>query len=105
LNRSAAKLSYNDAQNVIEGKPLGAVPVVPEHNASDIAHDISILEGLAKKLRAARFENGALSTESLKLAFKLDEATGLPVDCWQYERADANELIEEVNPSDMFSEI
>jgi protein SSD1 len=93
--KSAAKLSYQDAQNVIEGQTLGAVAVTPEHDATDIAHDIRILESLAKKLRAERFENGALSTDSLKLSFKLDDNTGQPVDCWQYQRADANDLIEE----------
>jgi protein SSD1 len=88
-------LAYKDAQNVIEGKNLGSVPVAPEHGAADIEHDIKILEGLAKKLRARRFENGTLSLDSLRLQFKLDD-NGLPVDCGQYERTDANDLIEEV---------
>ncbi|KAK0191056.1 SSD1 protein [Armillaria mellea] len=92
--RSASKLSYSDAQNVIEGKVLGGVVVSPEHNASDIEHDIRILDDLAKKLRAQRFENGTLSLDSLRLQFKLGD-TGLPVDCWQYQRVDANDLIEE----------
>ncbi len=93
--RSASKLGYSDAQNVIEGKVLGGVVVSPEHNASDIEHDIRILDDLAKKLRAQRFENGTLSLDSLRLQFKLGD-TGLPVDCWQYQRVDANDLIEEV---------
>ncbi|OBZ70401.1 DIS3-like exonuclease 2 [Grifola frondosa] len=40
--RSAAKLSYNDAQAVIDGKTLGSA-VDPEHNAADIAHDIKFM--------------------------------------------------------------
>ncbi|KAJ6536627.1 RNB-domain-containing protein [Mycena sp. CBHHK59/15] len=92
--KSAAKLAYKDAQNVIEGKNLGSFPVTPEHGAADIEHDIKVLEGLAKKLRARRFENGTLSLDSLRLQFKLD-GNGLPVDCGQYERTDANDLIEE----------
>ncbi|KAH7879895.1 RNB-domain-containing protein [Lentinula edodes] len=92
--RSASQLSYEDAQNVIEGKTLGEVPVIPEHNASDIEHDIKILHGLAKKLRQERFDNGTLSLESLQLQFKLDD-NGIPVDCWQRERNDANDLIQE----------
>ncbi|RDB22631.1 Virulence protein SSD1 [Hypsizygus marmoreus] len=92
--RSAAKLSYQDAQNVIEGKILGGVSVAPEHSASDIEHDIRVLEDLAKKLRAQRFANGTLSLDSLRLAFKLDD-NGTPVDCGQYEQTDANSLIEE----------
>lgn len=88
-------MTYEDAQNIIEGRVLGGVTVAPEQTTSDIEHDIRLLESLAKKLRAQRFENGALSTESLRLSFKLDES-GMPVDCGQYERTDANDLIEEV---------
>ena len=93
--RSAARLSYQDAQNVIEGKVLGGVAVAPEHNASDIEHDIRNLEELAKKLREQRFENGTLSLESLRLSFDLDE-DGIPVDCGQYRQTDANFLVKEV---------
>jgi protein SSD1 len=94
-SRSAAKLAYQDAQNVIEGKALGGVPIIPEHDVGAIEHDIKVLESLAKQLRVQRFENGTLGLDSLRLSFKLDD-NGLPVDCWQYERTDANELIEEV---------
>lgn len=96
--RSAAKLAYKDAQDVIEGQVLGDVAVAPEHDAADIAHDIKVLENLAKQMRAHRFENGTLSLDSLRLSFKLDD-NGLPTDCWQYKRTDANDLIEEVNIS------
>ena len=92
--RSTAKLAYTDAQRVIEGKVLGDVSVTPEHDAAGIAHDIKVLEGLAKKLRVARFANGALSLQPLRLSFQLD-GNGLPTDCGQYERTDANELVEE----------
>ncbi|KAF5388028.1 hypothetical protein D9615_000459 [Tricholomella constricta] len=92
--KSATKLSYQDAQNVIEGKGLGSVAVAPEHGASDIEHDIRNLQDLAKKLRAQRFENGTLSLESLELTFELDD-NGLPVDCGQYQRTDAHCLVEE----------
>jgi protein SSD1 len=95
LIRSAAKLAYQDAQNVIEGRALSGVPILPEHNAADIEHDIRNLEDLAKKLRAQRFENGTLSLESLRLSFKLDD-NGMPVDCGQYKQTDANFLVQEV---------
>lgn len=93
--KSAAQLSYTDAQNVIEGKTLGSVPVIPEHNAADIAHDIKVLEDIAKQLRAQRIDNGALSLESLKLSFSLDD-NGFPTDCGPVEYADANKLVAEV---------
>ncbi|THV08492.1 RNB-domain-containing protein [Dendrothele bispora CBS 962.96] len=92
--KSAAQLSYQDAQNVIEGKTVGSVPVIPEQNASDIEHDIKVLDELAKKLLAQRKENGTLSLDSLRLEFELDDE-GMPVDCWQHEQTEANELIRE----------
>ena len=92
--RSAAKLAYADAQKVIEGQTLGGVAIIPEHDAGDIAHDIKILEGLAKSIRAERFKNGTLRLDSLRLSFQLDE-NGLPTDCGQYIATDANELVEE----------
>ncbi|KAF8897586.1 SSD1 protein [Infundibulicybe gibba] len=87
--------SSPDAQSVIDGSTLTNVPTSPEHNTSDIETDIKILNGLAKKLRGKRYENGSLSLESLRLRFKLDD-NGMPVDCGQYERTDANNLIEEL---------
>lgn len=95
FRRSAAKLSYQDAQNVLEGKVLGGVAVIPQHSANDIEHDIKVLHGLTGKLRTQRLENGTLSLESLRLQFKLDDE-GMPVDCGQYEHTDAHKLIQEV---------
>lgn len=94
--RSAGKLSYGIAQDVIEGKVLGDVAIAPEHNASDVAHDITILHSIAQQLRTRRFHAGTLAIESVKLAFKLD-ANGLPTDCDGYSRYDAHKLVEEVS--------
>jgi protein SSD1 len=93
--RSAAKLSYEDAQAVIDGKALSGVTVSPEHEQTDIERDIRTIEVLAKKLRAQRFENGALSLDSLRLSFTLDDQ-GLPVDCGQDKRTDAKDLVQEL---------
>ena len=93
--RSAAKLAYQDAQNVIEGKGLGNVNIGGNHTGSAVEEDVRLLWSLAKQLRETRFKNGALSSESLKLKFQLDEA-GLPHDCSEQERMDSNFLIEEV---------
>ncbi|KDQ64555.1 hypothetical protein JAAARDRAFT_43562 [Jaapia argillacea MUCL 33604] len=92
--KSAAKLSYTNAQDVIDGKTLGSVPVAPEHNAQGIEHDIKVLNGLAQYLHNRRFQAGALSLDSAHLAFALDDK-GFPIDCSQYERYDAHRLIEE----------
>ncbi|EGO27535.1 hypothetical protein SERLADRAFT_346957, partial [Serpula lacrymans var. lacrymans S7.9] len=92
--KSAAKISYEKAQKVIDGHVLGDVPVTPDHDAAAIEHDIKVLNSLAKQLRARRFQDGALSLSTMQLQFKLDES-GLPIDCWQHESSDANELVEE----------
>lgn len=68
--------------------------IAPEHNASDVAHDIKVLHSIAQQLRAKRFQAGALAIESVKITFKLD-ANGLPVDCDSYSRYDAHKLVEE----------
>lgn len=93
--KSAAKLAYSEAQAVIEGKTLGNVAVIPEHQASDIAHDIKVLDDLAKQLRERRFQNGSLHSDSMRLTFQLDD-NGVPSDCKPFERNDANDLVEEV---------
>ncbi|KAI0750788.1 RNB-domain-containing protein [Daedaleopsis nitida] len=92
--KSAAKLSYDQVQEVIEGKTLGDVPVIPEHDANGIAHDIKILDDIARLLRARRFQNGCVKFHSLRLTFKLDD-NGLPIDCGQYKRTEAHNLVEE----------
>jgi protein SSD1 len=96
FHRSAAKLSYDVAQDVLDGKILGDVPVAPEHDAADIAHDIKVLNDIARQLRTKRFATGTLALDSTRLTFKLDEK-GLPIDCSSYERYDAHKLVEEVS--------
>ena len=44
LHRSAAKLTYANAQDVIDGKGLGDVPVITEHGVSEIEEDIKLLQ-------------------------------------------------------------
>lgn len=84
-------------QNVIEGKPLGDVLIVPEHDVVDLAYDIKVLSDLSQQLRRERFRNGALSLDSLELKFQLDEE-GLPSDCGECEVLDSYHMIEEVGP-------
>jgi protein SSD1 len=93
--KSSAQLSYETAQDVIDGKVLGGVPVAPEHDASAIEHDIKILHDITKVLRERRFKNGALSTDTPKLGFTLGES-GKPIDCDQLVSNDAHSLVQEV---------
>ncbi|KAG8914944.1 hypothetical protein FRC00_009355 [Tulasnella sp. 408] len=93
--KSAAKLSYYDAQRVIEGDTLPmTVNAPPEHPASEIAENIRLLENLASRLRKDRFDHGTLSISELKLRFSLDDK-GKPIDCDAEEQNEANRLVEE----------
>ena len=100
MNRSAAKLSYSDLQKIIEGGTSN-ITVTEGHNLEDIVSDVKYLEQLAKKLRAQRFGNGALSLENLSLAFKLDDS-GLPVDCGLSVHTLAHAFVEEVSLKNCF---
>jgi len=93
--KSSAQLSYANAQDAIDGKVLGGVPVAPEHDASAIEHDVKILHGIAKVLRERRVRSGALFTDTPRSAFTLDES-GMPVDCGQSVPNDATSLVQEV---------
>lgn len=92
--RSAAKLGYSDVERVIDGQSLDESLVDTEHQASDVERDILILQSLANKLTARRFQNGALRLNIPTLAFTLED--GLPSDCSQNQRTDARTLVKEV---------
>lgn len=102
--RSSAQLSYATVQDVIDGKPLGGVPVAPEHDASAIKEDIKILHEIAQVFRKRRFKNGALSADAPKTSFILDES-GRPIDCDQSDFNDANKLIQEVRCIHLFPRV
>lgn len=93
--KSAAKLSYTEAQKAIDGHLLSDIVVSPEHSASAIEHDLKVLHGLAQQLRTKRLQDGALLLNSNRLKFTLDD-NSLPVDCEQSEGNEAKELVEEL---------
>ncbi|KAI9247989.1 hypothetical protein BDA99DRAFT_446548 [Phascolomyces articulosus] len=87
--RSNAQLSYEDAQNVLEGGHLD--PSIPR--ATEIEQSIHDLMELAGHLRRRRFKAGALAIDTLKLEYKLEG--GEPISVSSYQRMDAHGLIEE----------
>ncbi|CAE6465446.1 unnamed protein product [Rhizoctonia solani] len=92
--KSAAKLSYPEAQSVIDGGNLVSENVDPQHSANAVEGDIKILYNLAQQMRERRIENGTLSIQSLKLKFDLDES-GAPIDCSDQVQTGANYLVAE----------
>lgn len=76
------RFSYEQAQEVIASKK------------GDYASEIEIMNSIAKKLRNARFKNGAINFETTEFRFELDEK-GKPIGVYPKVRADAHKMIEE----------
>lgn len=79
---SQRRFAYEDAQERIET------------GEGDLAEELIILNNIAKKLKDARFKNGALSFETEEVKFQLDEK-GKPLGVYTKVRKDAHKLIEE----------
>ncbi len=80
--RSNRRFAYEEAQKVIET------------GEGDLVREIQTMDMLAKKLRAARFEKGAVSFDRREVKFKLDK-DGHPQGVYFKVSKDANKLIEE----------
>ncbi|KNE54823.1 VacB and RNase II family 3'-5' exoribonuclease [Allomyces macrogynus ATCC 38327] len=94
--RSRAKLAYEDAQDIIEGRDFNPhVNFAENTDPEDIKTAILHLYKLSRTLRGSRFANGALTMNNIKLAFVLDKTTGMPIGCKPYPIRESNQLIEE----------
>ncbi len=85
--QSHARVTYGEAQEVIEGR----CPPQFEH----VKEQILLAEDLAKILMAKRFKEGSLSLELPETIIELDDL-GQPIDIMQAERLFAHKLIEEM---------
>lgn len=84
---SKARVTYGEAQEVIDGVPAGKL----EHVKTEILR----LADLAKILMAKRFKEGSLDLEIPETQLVIDGA-GVPVDIIRSERLFAHRLIEEM---------
>ena len=84
---SDRRFAYEEAQQIIEDNH-------PEGKKADFYDAIRTLDGMAKKLRAARMSKGALSFDKKEVKFKLDEENQ-PTGVYFKVSRDANHLIEE----------
>lgn len=86
--RSNYRLTYQNAQDILDGKPthIGDTPA--------LAQALQTLNSLAKTLRAERFRHGAINFESPEVYFHLDDA-GHPTGVYFRRAMDSNRLIEE----------
>jgi len=85
--RSDYRLTYEQAQERLEGKG-------ERLEGEKLQESIVILNGLAKILRAKRFEHGAINFETPEVRFLLDKE-GEPTEILFHTATDANHLIEE----------
>ncbi len=79
---SDRRFSYEEAQAVIET------------GEGDMKEEILALDGLAKKLRAKRFEGGSIDFDRVEAKIEVDP-TGKPIHVFFKESKDSNKLIEE----------
>lgn len=85
--KSHARVTYGEAQDLIEGRPLESLKHVQDN--------ILRCADLAKILMAKRFREGSLDLEIPETEIELDD-TGQPVDILQSERLFSHRLIEEL---------
>lgn len=79
---SNKRFTYNEAQEIIDGK---------DH---ELKFEINTLNAIATKLRSQRFKNGSLDFDAPETRFQLDQ-NGKPIGVMVKERKAANMLIEE----------
>ena len=98
--KSVRRFAYEEVQaileqnGVVEGSGQPAPPVGKGGYTGEYATELIQLDRLAKKLRAARFKNGAVKFDREELHFDIDEK-GHPTRCYFKKSKDANKLIEE----------
>ena len=99
--KSDHRFAYEEVQAVLEGKDSAPLtpekaPLTPEGGfcSEEEKGFLRQLDKLAKKLREARFKNGAVKFDREELHFDIDEK-GKPIRCYFKVSKDANKLIEE----------
>lgn len=98
--RSDRRYAYEEAQQILEDNGVvdGTGEPAPDPKGrpykGDYGWELCTLDRLAKKLRQARFKNGAVKFDSEELKFEVDEK-GHPIRAYFKRSKDANKLIEE----------
>ena len=81
--KSDFRLTYTDAQQILEGRP------------HEVARDLHTLQLLARALRTAREESGSIDFDLPSPVITLDR-DGLPAEVTRSERSESQRLIEEL---------
>jgi len=94
---SCAKLAYPMVQDMIEGRferETCPATIHGGHTWDEVVGDCLALHQIAMRMRKARFDNGALRLDNVRLTFRMDK-DGNPVSAGQYVQQEANQLVEE----------
>ncbi len=95
--QSCIKMSYGNAQDLIDGKSWQEAvgqPLSGNQSEEDVIANVKTFRRLSQIMRRRRFSTGALTINQPKLAFRLGPDSE-PADCFVYEIKDSNRLIEE----------
>ncbi|ORZ18488.1 hypothetical protein BCR42DRAFT_410935 [Absidia repens] len=92
--RSCAKLAYDDVQSVIDQGHLPKDTVITDYSEGQVESNIMDLFKLSTAMRKRRYDGGALSMNSVKLSFTLNEDDE-PIGVSVFEAKEANKLVEE----------
>ena len=97
--RSNRRYAYEEVQAMIDESKRDSSTESSNSSTAKTSFDENTpmllkLDALAKKLREARFKNGAVKFDREELRFDVDE-TGKPIGCYFKKSLDANQLIEE----------
>jgi ribonuclease R len=98
--KSNRRFAYEEVQDILEqngvkdstGEP--APTISSGKYVGELGCELVTLDMLAKKLRAARFGNGAVKFDREELHFDVDDK-GKPIRCYYKKSKDANKLVEE----------
>jgi len=113
--RSRAKLSYGDAQRMLDAfdasmtdEEIAAAEKMNisgedklEQSVEDdvllqVIKSVRLLRSVAKTLRENRVANGSVRLDQAKIGFEIDQETKLPKSAFQYELRESNRVIEDL---------
>uniref|UniRef100_A0A182PQJ8 DIS3-like exonuclease 2 n=1 Tax=Anopheles epiroticus TaxID=199890 RepID=A0A182PQJ8_9DIPT len=97
---SCSQLSYEHAQLMLDNPNCEVEEdqfpeILHGYNAKQLCKIVNTLQSIAVQLRQRRMDDGCLKINQPKLTFRLDPATGLPIEYGVYKVRTSNEMIED----------
>ncbi|XP_049291295.1 DIS3-like exonuclease 2 [Anopheles funestus] len=97
---SCSQLSYEHAQLMLDNPNCELdedqfPEILHGYTAKTLCRIVNTLQSIAVKLRQRRMDDGCLKINQPKLTFRLDPATGRPIEYGAYQVRPSNEMIED----------